>query len=249
MSDEATTAVTVAFDGEVATIALNRPERRNAMSGALVAELTAEFQRLDAVESVRAIVLRGEGGGFCAGSDLAHLASLDAFGKGEFEARSGEAAELIRTLDTPVVAAVHGFAIGGGLTLAAACDIVVTAPTAKWALPEVPIGLFPAWGLASVERRVGETRARRLSYGIDTLDGTAAVAWGLADELAEEPLVRAHELAAALAALPRPQSAFVKHYFSSPDRADPLARDLFDAAVATEVGAATVVRFSKGSKA
>ena len=74
--------------------------------------------------------------------------------------------------------------MGGGLTLAAARDIVLTAASsAKWGLPEVPIGLFPAWGIGSVVRRVGVTSARRLAFGTDTLDGREVHALGLADEV------------------------------------------------------------------
>ena len=75
--------------------------------------------------------------------------------------------------------------MGGGLTLAAACDIVLTEADAKWSLPEVPVGLFPAWGLDAVVRRVGVPAARRLAWGIDTLSGREAHALGLADEIVE----------------------------------------------------------------
>ncbi|MFA7597100.1 MAG: enoyl-CoA hydratase/isomerase family protein [Novosphingobium sp.] len=188
--------------GPVARLSLDRPDQRNAMSALLVAELGECLQQLEGDPQIRTIVLSGSGRGFCAGSDLSELAAMDAAGREAFEAESGRLARLIWNLETPVIAAVTGFAIGGGFTLATSCDIVVTAPDAKWSLPEVPIGLFPAWGIDSVVLRAGQARARRLCWGIDILDGQQAIEAGLADELADDPIAAAHELAQKLAALP-----------------------------------------------
>jgi enoyl-CoA hydratase/carnithine racemase len=206
--------LTLDIAGPVARLNLNRPEQRNAMSALLVAELIASLQGLDGDADVRAIVLAGSGRGFCAGSDLSELAAMNAAGREAFEAESGRLARLIWSIDTPVIAAVAGFAIGGGFTLATSCDLVVTAPDAKWSLPEVPIGLFPAWGIDSVVIRTGQARARRLCWGIDTLNGQQAVETGLADELADDPLAAAQQLAQKLAALPRRSAAAVKRYFA-----------------------------------
>jgi hypothetical protein len=105
----------------------------------------------------------------------------------------------------------------GGLTLAAARDIVLTAASsAKWGLPEVPIGLFPAWGIGSVVRRVGVTSARRLAFGTDTLDGREVHALGLADEvIGGDVLAAASKRAEPLAALPSAQTQAVKRYFAT----------------------------------
>ena len=175
--------------GRVLVVALNRPASRNAMSARLVDEMLAALAT-DA--EIGALVLTGTGRGFCAGSDLAGLAMMGASEKSAFETASGLLARRIMAHPLPVLAAVHGFAIGGGLTLAAACDIVVTSVEAKWSLPEVPIGLFPAWGLEAVALRVGRPAARRLAWGIDMISGEAAVAMGLADAAAEKPLSPIH---------------------------------------------------------
>ena len=235
------------LDGGVAILTLNRPKQRNAMSAELVAALLNAAERAGQDAAVGAIMLTGAGNGFCAGSDLAGLAGMDAAGRRQFEADSGRAARALAELPKPVLAAVKGFAIGGGFTLATACDVVVTEPGAKWSLPEVPIGLFPAWGLGSVSARVGPVIAKRLCWGVETLTGVEAQRIGLADHLAETDVL-AESLARAktLAALPRAQSAAVKTYFlSNPggEAADWLANRLFGEAASSREADATFTKF------
>lgn len=231
----------------VLRLTLNRPERRNAMSMGLVTALEDALRRAESDGDARAIVLDGAGGGFCAGSDLSGLGTMDDGARRDFEAASGRLARALLIHPLPVVAAVAGFAIGGGLTLAAACDIVVTTAAAKWSLPEVPIGLFPAWGLQPVIDRIGIPAARRLSWGIDTHDGTAAQALGLADVLADDPLAEAVAVATRLAALPAGPSRAVKTYFA--DEAlhaagDARANRHFMDATRTPEGRATLAKFA-----
>jgi len=233
-------------DPRILIITLNRPAARNAMSATLVEELLSV---LEGANDAGAILLHGAGRGFCAGSDLGGLAGMSANGREAFEALSGLLARRIMAHPRPVLAAVHGFAIGGGLTLAAACDIVVTDPDAKWSLPEVPIGLFPAWGLEAVSLRAGRPKARRLAWGIDTLSGEAAFEMGLADMVSENPFAAALALASRLAALPSPQAAAVKEYFAATresEAADAHANRLFLAACETAEAAACFLKF--GSK-
>jgi enoyl-CoA hydratase/carnithine racemase len=227
-------------DNGVIRIILNRPDRRNAMSSAMVGSLLRLIDSR-AGQSAGAILLEGTGKGFCAGSDLGELAAMDNHDRGRFEADCGRLARMMMAHPRPIVAAVHGFAMGGGLTLAAACDIVVGTTEARWALPEVPIGLFPAWGLEGVSRRIGMTRARRLSWGIDRLDGPSAAQWGLVDMLAEDPAMTALEQAQRLAALPPSQVAMVKRYFAidrTGQEADAAANSLFLTACADDAAKA-----------
>lgn len=240
--------ITLDTSGAVAHLTLNRPDQRNAMSAALVAELILCLERIEADPEIRAIILSGAGRGFCAGSDLAELAALDGLGREAFEAESGRLARLIWSIDTPVIAAVTGFAMGGGFTLATSCDIVVTAPDAKWSLPEVPIGLFPAWGIDSVVLRVGQVKARRLCWGIDILDGARAAQIGLADEVADAPNPAALALAERLAALPREAAVAVKRYFAPSGPAasgDAAANRHFLACCDTAEAAASFTRYGK----
>lgn len=237
-----------ADEPRVRLLTLSRPESRNAMSCELVAECLDRLDQAGRDEHIGAILISGAGRGFCAGSDLAGLAAMDDAGRSVFEADSGRLARAITAHPKPIAAAVHGFAIGGGLTLAAACDVVVTAPDAKWSLPEVPIGLFPAWGLETVTLRVGRARARRLSWGIETLDGRQAAAIGLADRVADDPFAEALAIARRLAALPGAQSAAVKRYFMQAregEAADAEANALFMAACGTPEARAIFARYDK----
>ncbi|MDB5702347.1 MAG: enoyl-CoA hydratase/isomerase [Sphingomonadales bacterium] len=231
----------------VLIVTLVRPDERNAMSGAMVESLLGLFEGHPA-RNAGAILITGAGRGFCAGSDLGELAAMGANERQAFEAASGLLARQMVAHPRPIVAAVHGFAIGGGLTLAAACDFVVSSPIAKWSLPEVPIGLFPAWGLEAVERRVGRARARQLSFGLDTLDGATAAHWGLADVIADDPFATGCALAQRLAALPYAQVAAVKDYFARTREgaeADEYANRLFIEACATDTATASFIRYAR----
>jgi enoyl-CoA hydratase/carnithine racemase len=232
--------------GRIAIVSLNRPAQRNAMSAALVGALIDALDRFEHDADIGAILLKGAGRGFCAGSDLAMLAAMDAAQRMRFEADSGRLARAIGHCRCPVVAAVHGFAIGGGLTLAAACDVVVTTPDAKWCLPEVPIGLFPAWGLGAVIARTGMPAARRICWGIDTLSGQAAQDIGLADLVAVDAEAEALAQAEQLAALPRAQAGMVKRYFASlvaDEQADAAANRLFHEATQSPEALASFAKF------
>lgn len=238
--------------GPVLLLTLQREPQRNAMSPALVEELIHQIQSASADPYVHAVVLQGAGNGFCAGSDLGALAAMDSKGRAQLETQSGALTREMGRCVKPVIAAVHGFAIGGGLTLAAAADIVIADPASRWSLPEVPIGLFPAWGIDLVVQRIGVAAARRLSWGIDTLDGTEAHRLGLVDQLADDPRTEALALANRLAELPPVQAQAVKRYFTRhvpPADGDQAATALFLTTTETQQAAASFARFGKGKTA
>jgi enoyl-CoA hydratase/carnithine racemase len=201
--------------GRIGVVSLNRPERRNAMDYDLVNALVEAVRRLDTDPLIAAIVLRGEAPGFCAGSDLKFIGRLSLEDISRFEAETGDMARLLGCLRKPVIASVDGFALGGGLILAASCDLVVSAGAARWHLPEVPIGWLTPWGLGALISRVGAVSARKLCFGSEEFDGYEAKRLGVVDHLAERGHADdvAMALADRLAVLPAAAVVATKRFF------------------------------------
>lgn len=203
--------------GRVAVLSINRPTRRNALGDELIAKLRATFHDLDANDIVGAVVLTGSDPGFCAGSDLKELGAMSLNEMCSHEARTASFCRELGMLRKPVIAAVEGFALGGGVGLAASCDVIVTARDTRWNLPEVEIGWIPPWGIEVLISRVGRTRARQLVWGGTSFNGEEALRLGLADHITEDgaALARAIELATSYARLPPEAVAATKLYFAS----------------------------------
>ncbi len=200
--------------GPICVIEIDRPNRRNALDHATVMAMRARFAALNSDETVSAMVLSGTPPGFCAGSDLKELATLDLNGMAEHEADTAAFARGISFMSKPVVAAVSGFALGGGFILAASCDVVVSAPTTRWHLPEVVNGWIPPWGLTMLSARCGPVKARRLTWGASAIDGVEAHRLGVADIVADNSLDAAVAEAEALAKLPAEAVASTKRFFA-----------------------------------
>jgi enoyl-CoA hydratase/carnithine racemase len=200
----------------VAVLTIDRPSRRNALGDALVANLRGQLAALARDPDVGAVVIAGNSPGFCAGSDLKELGTMSLDDMCEHEARTATLCREIGMLSKPVLAAVEGFALGGGFVLATACDVIVTSRTARWNLPEVAIGWIPPWGIEAIVNRVGVSRARQLVWGGLPLDGQGAVEIGLADHATSEreALAKALDVARVYAALPDQAVAATKHYFA-----------------------------------
>jgi len=164
MSNE-TSSVLLTFDGSVAFITLNRPEKRNALNDAVVSGVKNALLESSAIEAVRVVVITGAGQDFCSGADLEALLKIADASVSENvdDARSlMELFELIRHVPVPVVAAVKGRALAGGCGLASACDLIVAANSARFGYPEVKIGFVPAMVLSILKRNVSEKRAFEL---------------------------------------------------------------------------------------
>jgi enoyl-CoA hydratase/carnithine racemase len=191
-------------DGSVAHVVLDRPRARNALSSDLVADLEQALRAVDADGSTRAVVLSGTSPGFCAGSDLKELADMTPDDMSIHEAETGRVVRLLQEIDIPVVAAVEGFAIGGGFLLATGCDVVVSADDARWHLPEVPLGWVPPWGVGTLLARVSPTVARRLVWGDISHTGAELHACGCVDEVTDpgDAVATATRIARRLADLP-----------------------------------------------
>lgn len=204
-------------DGHVLILSIDRFERRNSMNRQLVQEARQALQAADADASVRAIVLRGEGGGFCAGSDLRYIAGLDLAEMARFEQECGDLGRLIGLISKPVVASIEGFAIGGGFTLAACCDIVVAERSSRWSMPEVPLGWLTPWGLKPLIERVGHVKARQLCYCLEALSAEQCLSIGLVDYVVDDGAAdqQAIRLAQGLARLPPAAVQATRRIFSS----------------------------------
>jgi enoyl-CoA hydratase len=131
----------------VAVVTLNRPEALNALSPEMLDDLERVLHEVDVDPTLRAVVLTGAGEkAFCAGADVGHMRTAGALDARAFAERGQRVAALIEDLSTPVVAAVNGFALGGGCEIALACDLRVAADTARFGQPEVSLGVIPGWG-------------------------------------------------------------------------------------------------------
>src|ERR671929_146475 len=178
-------ALRVERDGPVLRITLARPERRNAFDAALIAALTEAFAD---VGDARAVVLSGEGESFCAGADVEwQRSSIDL----SYDENVEDALRLYRMCETidscpaPVVARVHGYALGGGSGLVACSDIAVAAPDATFGFPEVKLGIIPAVISPFVLPKIGQ-HARRYFLTGERFDAETALRIGLVHELAED---------------------------------------------------------------
>ncbi|SDV48788.1 enoyl-CoA hydratase/isomerase family protein [Chitinasiproducens palmae] len=202
--------------GHVRHLINDRPERRNALGAETMRQLLAALEAAERDAEVKAVVLSGAPPAFCAGSDLKELGALSIDGMCEHELETARIARRIGSLSKPVIAAVEGFALGGGFILAISCDLVVSAADARWHLPEVANGWLPPWGLQALLTRVSPAQARRLVWGDVPIDGRRAEALGLVDVLADDgrALGEALALAERLAALPAQAVASTKRFFA-----------------------------------
>ncbi|HTN89799.1 MAG TPA: enoyl-CoA hydratase-related protein [Sorangium sp.] len=197
--------VAVERTGHVATVTIQRPDKLNALNPAVLGELTAAFHELLAPaegDEVRAAVLTGAGKAFVAGADIAEMAAMNSIAAKRFADAGHRLADLIETAPFPVIAAVNGFALGGGCELALACDFIYAAEGARLGQPEVNLGVIPGFGgTQRLLRRVGVGRARELVYSGDMITAEQALAIGLVNAVfpAAELLARARETALKIA--------------------------------------------------
>jgi methylglutaconyl-CoA hydratase len=148
--------------GSLLYLTLNRPEKKNALNDALVSAIKDALRAAGSDPDIRAVVIRGAGTDFCSGADLESLRTIaeNSYDENLADASSlGEMFEIIRSIDVPVIAAVHGRALGGGCGLATACDIILATDDAVFGYPEVHLGFVPALVAAILRRNLSEKRA------------------------------------------------------------------------------------------
>jgi enoyl-CoA hydratase/carnithine racemase len=208
--------IELTIEDHVAHVRLNRPERHNALNGELMDALIGAAAELAKDSSVRVVVLSGNGRSFCSGLDMSNFGDM---ASGSLSAESDNVQSAMkdlspgganrpqqvgwrwRELEIPVIAAVHGNALGGGLNLALAADMRIVSPDARLAFVEITWGLMPDMSASqSLRRLVGDDRAKLLVLTGRPFSGDEAGAWGLATEVDRDPVGRALELAAEIAA-------------------------------------------------
>ena len=238
----------LAFDAGVATLALNRPEKRNAISYDLIDELLVALEEVSK-SPARVLIVTGAGKAFCSGMDLDTLKSLAGRTAEQNLEDSRKVARLFRSLyevPRPTIAAVNGAAIAGGLGLATVCDFTLAVPEAKFGYTEVRIGFVPAIVSAFLLRQVGEKIARDLLLTGRLFDAAEALRMGLINEIV--PLAYLIERARALAGQlieNSPMSlAYTKRLLSDHARAELDAQ--IEAAVAENAGIRTTADFREG---
>jgi enoyl-CoA hydratase / 3-hydroxyacyl-CoA dehydrogenase len=171
---------------KVGKIVLNRPAKANAFTGDMMAELDKALTDLDKDVAIRFIVITGAGANFCGGADVSAFASGKVEEAFNFSEAPHDVFTKIETMSKPVIAAINGAAMGGGLELALACDLRVVSKAAVLRLPELTLGLVPGAGATQrLGRLIGWSRAREMILLADTLNADKALAWGLANVIAE----------------------------------------------------------------
>jgi 3-hydroxypropionyl-coenzyme A dehydratase len=180
--------------GDIAIIKINRPEALNAVNIDVIAELSRTVDIVGADDGIRAVIITGVGErAFCAGADIAYMVNIDPI-KAEKYASSAQAVlNKIERLEKPVIAAVNGFALGGGCELALVCDIRIASSNAKIGQPEVTIGIPPGWGgTQRLVRIIGPAKAKELVFTGKMITAEEAAQMGLVNKIvsleAGEPL-------------------------------------------------------------
>ena len=185
--------VLVEKKGSIATITIDRPKKLNALNKATIEELHVAFSKMDAEEEVRVILLTGSGSkAFVAGADISEFASFDV-SQGAALSKWGKKTlfDFVENLKTPVIAAINGFALGGGLELAMAAHFRIASVNAKMGLPEVSLGVIPGYGgTQRLSQLVGKGKAMELILTGNMIVAEEAEKWGLVNHVvAEEELL------------------------------------------------------------
>jgi len=176
--------------GGVAILTLNRPRALNALSRGLLDDLAEALDDLEGDDDLRAVVITGAGKAFVAGADISEMAQFDPIRAETFAARGQRLLNRLAAFPVPVIAAVNGFALGGGCELAMACDIVLAGEHARFGQPEVKLGVIPGFGgTQRLVRRVGLTRALDLCLTARMVGADEAVQMGLAARKIEGDVV------------------------------------------------------------
>jgi enoyl-CoA hydratase len=174
----------VETEGKIATLTLNRPDALNALNRKTLEELAAVLDSLKADDEVRVVVVTGAGKAFVAGADVAELKDMDEPAALAFSELGHGVMDAVQALPKPVIAAVNGFALGGGLEMALACDFIMASAKATFGFPEVNLGIFPGFGgTQRASRRIGPAKAKELIYTGNIIRAEEAFRIGLVNSV------------------------------------------------------------------
>jgi len=181
----------------IAIIRLNRPEKRNALSQAMLEELRIAFEQFETEQDLTAVILTGSGDAFCAGTDIADLEDLDQDEARATSERGQSVCNQIENSSVPVIGAINGIAAGGGCELALACHLRIVSPEAQFTLPETRLGVIPAYGgTHRLPREIGYSRALEVMLTDGEITAKRALELGLVNRIADSDVLVAAELLA-----------------------------------------------------
>lgn len=186
-----------------ATLTINKPQALNALSSEVLSALDQALNQVEEDKSIRCLIITGQGDkAFVAGADIKEINTLDKTSAAEFAGQGQKVFSRLEKLKIPVIAAVNGFALGGGLELAMACDFILASEKAKFGLPECTLGLMPGFGgSVRLARKVGPGQAKQMTFTGDMISAEEAKACGLVNDILapEELLSATHRVASTIA--------------------------------------------------
>jgi enoyl-CoA hydratase len=189
---------------DIGWLKVNRPDKLNILNSQVIESLEYSLHNLEQDETVKVVVISGVGEkAFVAGGDIGEMVDMHPQAALEFARRGQHMVESIVKMKKPVIAAVNGYALGGGMELALACDFIYASEKARLGLPEVTLGVIPGFGgTQNLPRLIGPNRARELIFSGKLISAQKALEWGLVNEvfLAEELMTKVTEIAQAIAA-------------------------------------------------
>ena len=186
----------------IAYVTINRPKAMNALNSQVLDELYEVYGEIYQNPDIRAVIMTGEGKAFVAGADIAEMSKFNAVGARDFAKKGHKVMNRIETIEKPVIAAINGFALGGGCELAMSCDIRIASTKAKCGQPEVGLGLRPGFGgNLRLSRLVGKGNAKWMIFSGEMIDAEAAYRIGLVQKVVEpeELMAEAEAIAAKIA--------------------------------------------------
>jgi enoyl-CoA hydratase len=190
----------------IGTLTIDRPKALNALNPDTLREILRCLREVRRAGEVRALIVTGAGEkAFVAGADIAEMSKMTVVQAKEMARLGQRLTSALEDLPIPVIAAVNGFALGGGMELVMACDLAIASEKARFGQPEINLGIIPGFGgTQRLARRVGAPRAREMIYGGDMIDAETARQWGLVNRVVkpEDLLAEARKLAATLATKP-----------------------------------------------